>query len=58
MADDKTKKGPTDAKRVNTSEDYEVRYWSEKWNVSPEKLKAAVSKVGPMAEDVARELGK
>lgn len=58
MADDKTKRGPTDARRVNPSEDYEVRYWSEKWGVPPEKLKAAVEKVGPMAVDVARELGR
>jgi hypothetical protein len=58
MADDKKKQGPADATRVNVSEPYEVTYWSEKWNVSPAALKAAVSKVGPMADKVARELGK
>ena len=37
MADDRTKRGPQDRSRVNTSEDYELRYWSEKWGVSPEQ---------------------
>lgn len=58
MADDKTKKGPADATRVNVTEPYEVGYWSEKWGVSPAQLKAAVAKVGPMADRVARELGR
>ena len=58
MADEKTKKGPADATRVNVSEPYEVTYWSEKWGVSAAQLKAAVAKVGPMADKVARELGQ
>jgi hypothetical protein len=33
-----------------------VRYWSEKFSVSPEQLKAAVKKVGNSAEVVEREL--
>jgi uncharacterized protein DUF3606 len=37
---------------------YELRYWSKKFGVSHDQLKAAVSKVGVMADDVARELGK
>jgi hypothetical protein len=44
--------------RINTSEDYEVRYWSKKFGVSPETLKAAVKKVGSSAAAVQRELGK
>jgi hypothetical protein len=58
LADDKTKKGPADAQRVNISEPYEVTYWSDKWGVSAQTLKAAVMKVGPIADKVARELGK
>ena len=58
MADDKTKKGPADAARVNINEDFEVSYWTQKWGVSAEALKAASKKVGPMATDIARELGK
>lgn len=58
MADDRTKRGPQDRSRVNTSEEYELRYWSEKWGVSPEQVKAAVAKVGNSADAVARQLGK
>ena len=31
MADDKTIRGPADRTRVNTHEDYEVEYWSKKF---------------------------
>lgn len=56
MADDKTLKGPQDRSRINTSEDYEVRYWSQKFGVSADELKAAVKKVGNSAAAVEREL--
>ena len=58
MTDDRTKRGPQDRSRVNPNEDYELRYWSEKWGVSPEQVKAAVAKVGNSADAVARQLGK
>jgi hypothetical protein len=35
-----------DRTRINTGEDYELRYWSEKFGVSQDRLKAAVQKVG------------
>lgn len=56
MSDDKSKTGQADRLRINLSEDYEVRDWSAKYGVSEERLRAAVEKVGPMAEDVEREL--
>jgi len=56
MADDKTLKGPQDRSRINTSEDYEVRYWSQKFGVSADELKAAVKKVGNSVAAVEREL--
>jgi len=56
MSDDKSLRTPADAKRVNVGEDYEVRYWTDKWNVTPQQLRAAVDKVGVMADDVEREL--
>jgi hypothetical protein len=58
MADDKALKGGADRKRIDVNEDYECRYWSEKFGVSADELKRAVQKVGPMADDVARALGK
>jgi Protein of unknown function (DUF3606) len=44
--------------RIDVSQDYECRYWSRKFGVTPAELKAAVAKAGPMIEDIARELGK
>ncbi|MCW1912977.1 DUF3606 domain-containing protein [Luteolibacter sp. GHJ8] len=58
MSDDKSKTGGPDRERINTNEDYEVRNWSKKLGVTPDQLKDAVKKVGPMVDDVRRELGK
>lgn len=56
MTDDKTQTGGEDRKRISLSDDYEVRDWSEKFGVTPERLREAVATVGNMAEDVEREL--
>lgn len=46
MSDDKSKVGGNDRTRINTSEEYEVQYWSEKFNVSPDELRRAVESAG------------
>lgn len=56
MSDDKTETGNPDRQRISLSENYEVRDWSEKFGVSENRLRAAVEKVGNMADDVEREL--
>jgi hypothetical protein len=56
MTDKPSKRGPRDRSRINTSEGYEVHYWSRKFGVSPETLKAAVRKVGNSAKAVEKEL--
>lgn len=56
MADDLTKKGAQDRSRINIHEEYELRYWSSKFGVSTEHLKAAVKKVGNSAQAVETEL--
>jgi hypothetical protein len=38
--------------RVNVTEDYELRYWSEKWNISHEQFRDAVKQVGSSARRV------
>ena len=58
MSDDTSERGGADRKRINPNEDYEVRYWSEKFGVAPEILKEAVKHVGPMVEDVQRAVVK
>jgi hypothetical protein len=57
MADDPTKTA-ADRKKIDVSQDYECRYWAEKFGVSPDELKAAATAAGPMADDIARYLGK
>ena len=47
MSDDKGKKQPQDASKVNVNEQYEVEYWSKKFGVTPDQLRAAVSRGGP-----------
>jgi Protein of unknown function (DUF3606) len=56
MSDDTSKKGMQDRTRINTSEDYELRYWSEKFGVSRDQLKAEVNKVGNSVSAVEKEL--
>ena len=58
MADDKSMTGKPDRDRINVEEDYELRDWSEKFGVTPDEIKSAVQKVGPMAKDVQQHLGK
>lgn len=54
--DDKKQTSPQDAARVNVHEDYEVRYWCEKFGCSAEELKAAVQRVGVSAAAVEAAL--
>jgi Protein of unknown function (DUF3606) len=56
MSDNLSKKGMQDRTRINTGEDYELRYWSEKFGVSQDRLKAAVQKVGNSVSAVEKEL--
>ena len=56
MSDDLSRKGAQDRTRINTSEDYELRYWSKKFGVSQDRLKAAVQKVGNSVSAVEKEL--
>lgn len=58
MADDKKNRGPQDRSRVNLNEDYEVRYWTEKFGVTREQLAGAVKRAGSSSAAVAHALGK
>ena len=58
MADDKTKRGPQDAARVNVHESYEVEYWTKHFGVTADELRKCVEKVGVMVTDVKKCLGK
>lgn len=52
MSDDKRETGNPDRQRIAMGEDYEVRDWSRKFGVTPEKLQQAVDAVGNQADDV------
>ena len=52
MADDKSIKGPQDSARVNMNEDYEVRYWTNKFNGSKEEPERAVKNAGSSSKAV------
>lgn len=58
MSDDKTKRRPQDASRINIHEDYEVNWWTHELNVSKAELVAAVKAVGTSAAAVRKHLGK
>ena len=54
---DTNSKTAADRNRINVHEDHELRFCSHRLGGSCDELKPAVSKVGVMADDVARELG-
>ena len=58
MPDDISKKQPQDASKVNVHEQYEVEYWTRKFGVTPDQLKAAVSRVGTSAAKVEQDLNR
>ena len=56
MADDKQHSGGQDRLRIDVHEDYELRDWAARFNVSTDDLRAAVAAVGTQAIDVERHL--
>jgi len=54
--DDKSKTGKADDSRINVNEAYELQYWSEKLNVSKDRLREAVQAVGTAVEAVRKYL--
>ena len=50
--------GSPDRDRINVNEDYEVQYWTNKFNCSKSELESAVKAVGTSAEKVGEYLRK
>jgi len=46
MPDNKLNRGAQDRRRINVGEDYELRYWSQKLGITPDRLKELVEQVG------------
>lgn len=45
-----------DCSRINTGENYELQYWSQKFGVTPDALKAIIVRVGDSVKAVEREV--
>jgi hypothetical protein len=58
MTDEPLSRGGKDRTRIDLNDDHDLRYWSRRLNISRTDLKRAVDKVGVVAADVARYLGK
>lgn len=57
MSDDKTKKRPQDASKINLNQRYEIDYWCNRFGCSEDELRNAVDIVGTSKEDVEDFLG-
>lgn len=58
MTDDPRNSAAIDHDRINTSQPWEIKYWTERFGVSEQTLKDAVFTVGTASEDVKRYLEK
>jgi hypothetical protein len=58
MADDTKNRGEPDRSRISLTEDYEVRYWTDKFGCTRKQLIDAVGRVGNSPEAVQRALGR
>ncbi|MDP9077907.1 MAG: DUF3606 domain-containing protein [Bacteroidota bacterium] len=56
--DYKTYTHSTETDLIDASEYYEVEYWSNKFGVTPERLKSAIKAVGSSAKAVEAHLQK
>ena len=56
MADDLSQRGGQDRNRINVNEKHEVAYWTKKYGVTAEQLRAAVAAVGDQASTVQKHL--
>ncbi len=56
MPDDRSRRESPDRERIDIHDEHEVRKWAMSLKVTPEQLKAAVSKVGTSADQVRQYL--
>jgi hypothetical protein len=56
MAEDLSNRVQADRSRININEKHELKHWSKRFSVSPDRLREVVGKVGSRIQDVEREL--
>jgi hypothetical protein len=49
---------PQDAARINLHEDWEMRYWSDRWGVPRREIVETAKRVGLQVKDIAQALCK
>jgi hypothetical protein len=57
MSDNPLEPGPQDDDRVNVNVESELKYWSDAFAVSRERLAQTIEQVGPRVADLKRVLG-
>jgi len=58
MPDNRFNRGVQDGRRINVAEDYELRYWSQQFGITPDRLKAIVEQVGDSVGAIEAALRK
>lgn len=58
MADDKSKVGTQDRAKVAADQDYEVQYFAQKHNLSPDQVRGLIHKHGNDRDTLEREAKK
>ena len=56
MSDNPNERGAQDRSRISTEQKHEVQYWTNKFNVSEEKLREATIAVGNSVEKLEEYL--
>ena len=56
MSDDLSERGGQDRTRIDVNQDFELRDWAKKFDVTKEALKEAVQAVGTQADAVEKHL--
>lgn len=52
MADNPLYRDGRDDTRININQPHEVRYWTQKWNITETTLRTAVAAAGVLVKDV------
>lgn len=56
MLVDRELRAPEDTSTVTLTEEWEVRYWCQRFSVGEDELRACLVEVGPRTEDIERRL--
>jgi hypothetical protein len=58
MSHNKKRTDTKDRTTININQPYEVQYWSEKFNVTPDELRDAIERAGSEVKEIERTLNQ